>query len=210
MILPRFPYRGKRPAGARADAHHPGPGHHQRAGRRVFQCGHFRHQPAPPSRRSHHAGLLGVHPKQRPHRLHPILFHLLARRFWIPRLGRGLWDQLADARHPLREVRLLFAQHALPIAISADAEMIHFTVPAAVGPVYDGLARHWRLVSSTDLEDWSTVLAEGIANGSPASNRRKSSRKSSPEEEHSRLATPPPRAQAPRHRCPASQSISSA
>ena len=61
------------------------------------------------------------------------------------------------------------ASDALPIAISADAEMIHFTVPAAVGSGYDGLARHWRLVSSTDLQDWSTVVAAGIADGSPLS-----------------------------------------
>jgi hypothetical protein len=61
------------------------------------------------------------------------------------------------------------SSNALPIAISAAAEMIHFTVPAAVGPGYDGLARHWRLVSSTDLEDWSIVVAAGIADGAPLS-----------------------------------------
>jgi LmbE family N-acetylglucosaminyl deacetylase len=56
---------------------------------------------------------------------------------------------------------------AIPLALSSDAETITFTVPPAAGPGYEGLARHWRLVSSPDLEDWSTVVAEGIASGSP-------------------------------------------
>ena len=54
-------------------------------------------------------------------------------------------------------------------AISNDAEMIHFTIPAAEGPGYDGLTRHWRLLRSTDLQDWSEVVGEGIADGSPVS-----------------------------------------
>jgi len=42
---------------------------------------------------------------------------------------------------------------------------VDFTVPAASGSGYDGLQRRYRLHRSTDMLDWSEIVAEGIANG---------------------------------------------
>jgi LmbE family N-acetylglucosaminyl deacetylase len=53
------------------------------------------------------------------------------------------------------------------LAISADGHTVVFSVPAAAGPGYEGLTRRYRLRYSPDLLDWSTVVAEGIADGTP-------------------------------------------
>ncbi|RYD48860.1 MAG: hypothetical protein EOP85_02735 [Verrucomicrobiaceae bacterium] len=56
-----------------------------------------------------------------------------------------------------------------PLSISADGSTVSLTIPAATGTGYEGLTRHYKLLYSPDLSDWSTVLASGIADGEPTS-----------------------------------------
>ncbi|RYD40528.1 MAG: hypothetical protein EOP85_14095, partial [Verrucomicrobiaceae bacterium] len=52
-----------------------------------------------------------------------------------------------------------------PLAMSPDGRTVDFTVPAASGPGLEGLTRHFRLLYSPDLIDWTTVVASGVADG---------------------------------------------
>ena len=61
------------------------------------------------------------------------------------------------------------APDRIQIGISAATDAVDFTIPAATGPGYDGLNRRYRLYYSPDLESWSTLVAEGIADGSSLS-----------------------------------------
>lgn len=51
------------------------------------------------------------------------------------------------------------------LSISADGRTVDFTVPAASGAGYQGLARHYRVLYSPDLADWTTVVTGGMADG---------------------------------------------
>lgn len=51
------------------------------------------------------------------------------------------------------------------LSVSADGLTVSFTIPAATGPGYEGLTRHYRLLYSMDLSDWSTVVTSGVADG---------------------------------------------
>jgi len=57
----------------------------------------------------------------------------------------------------------------IDLSMNDAAWEVNFTLPAATGPGYDGLERRYRLLFSPNLEDWSTVVMEGIADGSPVS-----------------------------------------
>jgi len=48
----------------------------------------------------------------------------------------------------------------------AVGQTVEFILPAATGAGYENLERHYQLLFSADLVDWSTVIAEGIAEGS--------------------------------------------
>ena len=47
----------------------------------------------------------------------------------------------------------------------AAGQTVEFTLPAATGPGYEELTRQYQLLFSPDLADWTTVVAEGIADG---------------------------------------------
>jgi LmbE family N-acetylglucosaminyl deacetylase len=52
--------------------------------------------------------------------------------------------------------------------INADAASVDFTVPGTTGVTgYEGLTRRYQLLHSPDMLDWSTVVAEGVADGTP-------------------------------------------
>ncbi len=55
----------------------------------------------------------------------------------------------------------------LDMQLSAATHAVKFTLPTATGAGYEGLERRYRLKYSPDLVDWSTVVAEGIADGTP-------------------------------------------
>lgn len=55
----------------------------------------------------------------------------------------------------------------IDFTIAGDTNSVDFTVPAATGPGYGGLIRRYQLLYSPDMVDWSTVVAEGIAVGTP-------------------------------------------
>ena len=54
-------------------------------------------------------------------------------------------------------------------AINGAASSMDFTVPTAAGPGYESLTRRYQLLFSEDLVDWSTVVDEGIGDGTPLS-----------------------------------------
>lgn len=58
---------------------------------------------------------------------------------------------------------------AIDIMIVGATNSVEFSVPAAAGPGYEFLSRRYQLLFSADLADWSTVVAEGLADGTPLS-----------------------------------------
>ena len=55
----------------------------------------------------------------------------------------------------------------LDMQLSSATHTVEFTLPAATGDGYESLARRYQLKYSADLVDWNTVVAEGIADGTP-------------------------------------------
>jgi len=53
----------------------------------------------------------------------------------------------------------------IDMRITVD-QTVEFALPAATGAGYENLERHYQLLFSSDLVDWSAVVAEGIADGS--------------------------------------------
>jgi len=76
--------------------------------------------------------------------------------------GRSTYLELLAGLDPRRPDR---------IALSIDARVrsVDFTVPAAADTGLAGYSRDYQLQFSPDLVDWSTVVAEGIADGAPRS-----------------------------------------
>lgn len=58
---------------------------------------------------------------------------------------------------------------SISISITATSTGVTFTIPAATGTGYESLSRHYQLVHSTDLQNWSDVVMEGTATGAALS-----------------------------------------
>lgn len=53
----------------------------------------------------------------------------------------------------------------IDLSIAPAGTSLSFVVPEASGPGYEGLVRRYELRFSPDLDDWSTIVAEGVGDG---------------------------------------------